>query len=405
MRPFISVNPMEFPAKKPRVMVLSNVRTSTSWSMRNSAHNIAISIAGSATATVLEPLAPISARVSGRFRKYAIYFDVYVLTAIYLSIAQFGHDLIVAADHTYAPALWAVPRRKRTTFVHDTTGIRHALGMLEAPSLPGLLGRLYQRAVLGSIRAMPIVGVNTGVGAEELRQLGSKAEVCVVGQTVAPQRLAGARSTNAGGSPYILHIGSDTWVKNKAYLLKLYREFRDFYGGRAPDLWLVGETLAPTRDLIQELGLSDFVHLEESVADERLAEILNACLGLVMPSRYEGFGLPPLEALRSGKQIFISDIPVFREVYGAAATYLDLKNPKRAAEQLTSALRQPQLNQQAAAEILSRYSFEQCALRTSEWIMAAVARARPPRRGAKAPEAQANRACRQEARGPTPERI
>lgn len=49
--------------------------------------------------------------------------------------------------------------------------------------------------------------------------------------------------------------------------------------------------------------------------DELLCEIASASY-LVQPSLYEGFGLPPLEALCLGTQPIISDIPVFREVYG-----------------------------------------------------------------------------------------
>lgn len=49
--------------------------------------------------------------------------------------------------------------------------------------------------------------------------------------------------------------------------------------------------------------------------DALLAEIAGAKF-LIQPSLYEGFGVPPLEALWLGTKPIISDIPVFREVYG-----------------------------------------------------------------------------------------
>jgi glycosyltransferase involved in cell wall biosynthesis len=51
------------------------------------------------------------------------------------------------------------------------------------------------------------------------------------------------------------------------------------------------------------------------ISDERLRELLAEAALLVQPSLYEGFGLPPLEAMVSGTEALISDIPVFREIY------------------------------------------------------------------------------------------
>ena len=69
------------------------------------------------------------------------------------------------------------------------------------------------------------------------------------------------------------------------------------------------------------------------ISDEELADCLSRAALLVQPSLYEGFGLPPLEALVLGTHALISDIPVFREIYGEfpvaffrAADAIDLKN-------------------------------------------------------------------------------
>jgi glycosyltransferase involved in cell wall biosynthesis len=51
------------------------------------------------------------------------------------------------------------------------------------------------------------------------------------------------------------------------------------------------------------------------ISDERLLEYLADAELLVQPSLYEGFGLPPLEAMVLGTHALISDIPVFREIY------------------------------------------------------------------------------------------
>jgi glycosyltransferase involved in cell wall biosynthesis len=57
------------------------------------------------------------------------------------------------------------------------------------------------------------------------------------------------------------------------------------------------------------------VEFSGRVDDEKLKELLGSAALLVQPSLYEGFGLPPLEAMILGTRVLISDIPVFREIY------------------------------------------------------------------------------------------
>lgn len=62
------------------------------------------------------------------------------------------------------------------------------------------------------------------------------------------------------------------------------------------------------------------------VSDIELAELYRNALGFIYPSLYEGFGLPPLEAMSSGAPVIVSDIPPHREVCGSAAIYVDPYN-------------------------------------------------------------------------------
>jgi glycosyltransferase involved in cell wall biosynthesis len=66
---------------------------------------------------------------------------------------------------------------------------------------------------------------------------------------------------------------------------------------------------------IESLG-SEAVTFTDFISDEQLMEYLSAAELLVQPSLYEGFCLPPLEAMILGTRALISDIPVFREIYG-----------------------------------------------------------------------------------------
>ena len=58
-------------------------------------------------------------------------------------------------------------------------------------------------------------------------------------------------------------------------------------------------------------------------SDERVKALIENAKALVFPSRYEGFGIPPLEAIALGTPTIVSDIEVLREIYGNCASYLD----------------------------------------------------------------------------------
>jgi glycosyltransferase involved in cell wall biosynthesis len=64
------------------------------------------------------------------------------------------------------------------------------------------------------------------------------------------------------------------------------------------------------------------VHVLDHVPDDDLRSIVAGASTLLMPSSYEGFGLPVLEALSTGKAVVASDLPVLREVGGEQATYV-----------------------------------------------------------------------------------
>ena len=76
--------------------------------------------------------------------------------------------------------------------------------------------------------------------------------------------------------------------------------------------------------------------------DGELAALYRGCAGLLLASRGEGFGLPLIEAAQFGLPILASDIPVFREIAGAHATYFPLGTPEQLAVVLESWLGAPQ---------------------------------------------------------------
>ena len=65
------------------------------------------------------------------------------------------------------------------------------------------------------------------------------------------------------------------------------------------------------------------VRLIGYVSDEELMALYRHASVFVYPSLYEGFGIPPLEAMMCGCPVVVSDIKVFHEVYGDSVEYCD----------------------------------------------------------------------------------
>jgi len=90
---------------------------------------------------------------------------------------------------------------------------------------------------------------------------------------------------------------------------------------------------------------------------------------LIQPSLYEGFGLPVLEAMACGCPVVASDIAVFREVAGAAATFTPPGDVRILAVALEALIRSPARRHEMRAAGLDRakdFSWARCAAETLE---------------------------------------
>ncbi len=122
------------------------------------------------------------------------------------------------------------------------------------------------------------------------------------------------------GYPYLLYVGSHKPHKNLPRLLQAYA-----ISGICKDIRLV-MTGIPSRELtasVDELSLNGNVHFVGTANNEDLARLYRGALGFVFPSLYEGFGLPPLEAMACGVSVLASNVCSFPEVVGDAGILVD----------------------------------------------------------------------------------
>ena len=93
-------------------------------------------------------------------------------------------------------------------------------------------------------------------------------------------------------------------------------------------LHLLSRITDEQRDRLTALAPDGSIVFENGVSDERYVELMRRSTAMVSACRDEGFGIPLIEALAVGLPLVISDIPLFHEVGGPAATFFDADSPE-----------------------------------------------------------------------------
>ncbi len=122
--------------------------------------------------------------------------------------------------------------------------------------------------------------------------------------------------------PYLLMVGTLEPRKNIPFLVGVFEELRDFDG----DLALVGSLGWKTEGILSAIESSsrrDRIRRLGGIRDDQLAAVYAGAAAFVYPTRYEGFGFPPLEAMARGVPVVSARNSSLPEVLGDAPRWVD----------------------------------------------------------------------------------
>jgi glycosyltransferase involved in cell wall biosynthesis len=202
--------------------------------------------------------------------------------------------------------------------------------------------RLYARTVLaGARRAQQVITVSAAIG-EELATHGVKPDRISVVSPAVDERFRPAaadevdRVRKAHNLPddYVVMVG---WADPRKDAATAVAAHRAVVEELPHDLVLIGSghpTFVPVR-----LPDAPRVRTIGHTADADLIALLTGAKALLYPSRYEGFGLPPLEAMACGTPAIVSDIPALRESTAGTARLVPAGDVPGWAEALRDGLR------------------------------------------------------------------
>lgn len=190
----------------------------------------------------------------------------------------------------------------------------HDVSFIEHPEWFSPIERLWMKRAIPATMEMSaaVITVSSFSRYEIIRTCGiNPAKIHVAHNGVDPAR-GGDAAASPAVAPYFICVGNLEPRKNVPTLLRAFAGFRNDH----PDhrLMVVGH---PKRGgtASEQPG----VEFAGYLPDDELAALTAGAIALCFPSLYEGFGLPPLEAMALGVPVIASDIPVIRELYSEAA--------------------------------------------------------------------------------------
>ncbi|WFR84727.1 glycosyltransferase family 1 protein [Arthrobacter sp. Y-9] len=205
-------------------------------------------------------------------------------------------------------------RRRQVVTHHDVTYVRQ----------PQTYSSRFRAAyrLLSTLTLRPAAAVIT-VSEFSRQEIASVYHLDPAKITVVPNAAAhGFHQEPAGeaDTPYFLAVSSLLPHKNIDLLVRAFHRYAESTGS-STRLKLVGSTPETVSRTNKGRTSTQAVEYLGRVDDDELRRLYAAARAFVFPSRYEGFGIPPLEAQASGVPVLASDAPALREVLGSSARY------------------------------------------------------------------------------------
>jgi alpha-1,3-rhamnosyl/mannosyltransferase len=174
------------------------------------------------------------------------------------------------------------------------------------------------------------------------------------------------------GPPHLLFPGAPVARKNLELVLNVLGAAPTGSATANVELDISGaraEAFPALAALVQSLGLSQRVHWLGLVDRSEMPQLMAGAAAVVYPSFYEGFGLPPLEAMAAGSPVIASNASCLPEVLGDAAILVDPTDQRGFAEALEAVLTRDEVRERLVAAGRMRagtFTWERCAESTVE---------------------------------------
>lgn len=261
----------------------------------------------------------------------------------------------IGADLAHVP-YWGAPL---TSPIPVVVTIHDLIPMLLKEYRGGWLARLYTSLVGAAARgAAAVITDSQASAADIVEQLRIRGDAVypihlAVSEDYHPQGaslidMAIRKKYNLPAGEFVLYLGGYDVRKNIPTLLRAYTYVRQGYdaplvlAGRLPPK--ESPRFTDVQRVIDQLQLGDLVQVIGEVDEADKPALYRLATTFVYPSRYEGFGLPVLEAMASGTAVVTTDVSSLPEITGDAAFNVDPDDARHMAGSILATLTQPDTN-------------------------------------------------------------
>jgi glycosyltransferase involved in cell wall biosynthesis len=194
-----------------------------------------------------------------------------------------------------------------------------------------------------------------------------------------PDGLEDTRSRYILNHPYVLYVGNLKPHKNLVGAVEAFASFRRRAGSEWRFVFVGSQTAGnEVHRAIERAGLKGAVRFLGFVPDKHLLPIYYLAGLFLFPSLYEGFGLPPLEAMAAGTPVVSSNSSSLPEVLGDAALLVDPHDPEAMASAMLRIISDDELRWQLierGRKQVEKFSWRETARKTLEGYTRALGRA------------------------------
>ena len=343
-----------------KVAILRNYREDLNWSMKLYADQLEEGLADSEW--VSHCVSPLGTRFSGSRLSGGSHLDRYAtnLWRHPRALEKVDADIYHVVDHGNSNWVDALPEERTVVTCHDLILLKAASGEIPGfDKTPRVATALLRRNLARIKRAKRIICVSQATKADLLKHVEVKEErIRVVYQGIG---FSEAEVSEAPGEqiirerlkldrPLLLaHVGHNMKYKNLEGIINALAALpRDL---RKELIFLkLGNGFTRSQiDLIERNGLTSCVRLGGRLEQSDLIGVYRAANALIFPSFYEGFGWPPLEAMRCGLPVVCSDRGALGEIAGKAARIVDPESAESIAKGIADVLQNKEYRDQLIA--------------------------------------------------------
>nr|WP_244989341.1 glycosyltransferase family 1 protein [Pantoea cypripedii] len=249
--------------------------------------------------------------------KFDKYFNAKVKPTSVFDVFVTGWTLLFTKDIYFTPGFNAqfIAAKRSIITIHD-------LNHIDTPGNSSLLKRIYYNLILkrGCKKALFILTVSEFSKNRIIEWSGvDSSKVIVVGNGVSSDFTPEVKPYEPGYK-YLFCVSNRKSHKNE---FRLIEAFAKVNADKNINLLLSGGATSELNELIRGLNLQDRVKFTGFIKDSDLPSYYRGAVGLIMPSLYEGFGLPVIEAMACGVPTIVSSTTSLGEIAANASLLID----------------------------------------------------------------------------------